>query len=231
MSRHDSQTRVLSSALFNGTTPNEMAELLKLFHRLEVPAGSTIIAASQPGELLYLIERGSVKVSLDHDDGTEIILAILGAGEIVGEMSVMDSNERSASVTAMERCVLLWMDSASFWVSVRAVPQITYNMLTLLTRRLRLANTRLQLVAKQDVAGRLAQQLLAFAQEYGERAQDGSIRIPLRLTQSDLAGLTGASRIRINQVMVDFKRQELLSVDRNHRITLLQVDALTDFVQ
>lgn len=89
-----------------------------------------------------------------------------------------------------------------------------------------MTNAQVEALAALDVFGRVARQLLAFAQEYGEATPDGIIRIPLRLTQSDLASLVGASRVRVNQVLMTFRRQGHLSVDGDSRITVHNVAAL-----
>jgi CRP/FNR family cyclic AMP-dependent transcriptional regulator len=95
-----------------------------------------------------------------------------------------------------------------------------------MSRRLRLANVQMQALAGLGVDGRLARQLLAFANEYGEAADGGAVRIPIRLTQGDLAGLIGASRVRVNQVLGTYKLQGYVSADRNHRITIHDRDGL-----
>jgi CRP/FNR family cyclic AMP-dependent transcriptional regulator len=86
-----------------------------------------------------------------------------------------------------------------------------------------------QALATLDVYGRVARQLLAFAEKYGESGSDGQTFIPIRLTQKDIADLVGASRKRVNQVMVSFKNQGLISVDANGRITVHNREGLAHF--
>ena len=99
------------------------------------------------------------------------------------------------------------------------------NLADALSRRLRLANAHLRSVAAMDVPGRVAAQLSALAQEYGEPSRNGTL-IPLPLTQSDLAALVGASRVRVNQAIAFFKKRRYLSVGTDHRITVHNADAL-----
>jgi CRP/FNR family cyclic AMP-dependent transcriptional regulator len=169
-----------------------------------------------------------VKILIEQVDGREVILAFLGAGDTVGEMSLVDSAGRSANVMTMERCTLLWMDRATFQDLLRNVPEFAQNLVKLLAGRLRMANEQIQSLSSLDVAGRLARQILAFAERYG-RPLDGGIQIPLRLTQSDLAELVGASRERVNQVMVEFRNQNLLTVDSTHRIHVQKQQELARF--
>jgi CRP/FNR family cyclic AMP-dependent transcriptional regulator len=212
--------------LFDGLKSEQLSKLNAMLHRRSFDAGYNIITAEQPGETVYIITSGSVKVYSDEVGGSEVILAILGAGEVVGEMSLADSLGRSATVITLEQTVLLWMDRASFWASLREVPEMTYNLVGILSRRLRLANNHARSLAAMDVQGRVAGQLLAFAREYGEPAPDGDILIPLRLTQADFAALVGASRVRVNQALGYHKRNGHISVGTDRRIVVHDAPAL-----
>ncbi|RPJ00058.1 MAG: helix-turn-helix domain-containing protein [Chloroflexi bacterium] len=92
-----------------------------------------------------------------------------------------------------------------------------------------MANELVQALAALDVYGRVARQLLAFADKHGEPEPDGSVRILIKLTQKDIADLVGASRKRVNQVMVSFKHQGLISVDADGRITIHRRDGLAKY--
>jgi CRP/FNR family cyclic AMP-dependent transcriptional regulator len=212
--------------LFRGLTTQQLSRLGTLLQCKRSPAGTEIIAVDQPGEIAYLILDGSVKIHLGQPDGTNVILAILGAGEVVGEMSLADSLGRSASATTLEPSTLLLMDRATFWASLREMPTMTHNLVNILSRRLRLANLHTQSLAWLDVHGRVAAQLLAFAREYGEVAPNGDVLVPLRLTQSDLASMVGASRVRVNQALNFYKRRNYLSVNRDHHIVVHDLAAL-----
>lgn len=212
--------------LFRGLASEQLARLGTLLHHRSFPAGANVITAEQPGESAYVILTGSVKVHVAQPDGTDVILAILGPGEIVGEMSLADSLGRSANVTTLEESALLWMDRATFRTSLREIPAMSHNLVNLLSRRLRLANTHARSLAALDVYGRVANQILAFAREYGKTAPNGDVLIPLRLTQTDLAGLVGASRVRVNQALGYYRQRNYLSVDKDHRITVHDTAAL-----
>ena len=100
------------------------------------------------------------------------------------------------------------------------MPRLAYNLLGILARRLRLASSQIRALASQDLYGRVARQVLAFGEAYGEPAADGSIVIPLQLKQSDLAGLVGASRARVNQVLGYYRERHYLSLDAHGRIVI-----------
>lgn len=212
--------------LFQGLTVKQWERLKNLLHYQNFPAGTHIITAEQPGEMVYIIRQGTVKIFQDQADGTTVILAILGPGDVVGEMSMVDSVGRSANVVTLEDSTLIWLDRIAFEYCLDTMPKINYNLVRILSQRIRLANEQIQALASLDVNGRMARQFLAFAERYGVVREMGDILIPLRLTQSDLAHLVGASRKRVNQVMVRFKRSGLIEVDSDGRISVRDQGAL-----
>jgi len=165
-------------------------------------------------------------VHLFAPDGAEVILAVLGPGEVVGEMSLADSLGRSAGVRTLEETSLLWMDREAFRESAEGIPVLGRNLAQVLSRRLRLANTHSRMLVALDVPGRVAAQLLALAREYGEPLLGGDILIPLRLTQTDLAGLVGASRVRVNQALGYYRKRGSISLNRDNRIVVHDEAAL-----
>jgi CRP/FNR family transcriptional regulator, cyclic AMP receptor protein len=217
--------------LFRGLSAAELTRVNDLLGRTKFPAGAMILTADQPGEMAYVILEGTLKVSTIESNGRELTLALLGPGEVVGELAVADRAGRSADVTALEPSVLVWLDRGTFVQLRRDIPAVTENLLRLLARRLRLANAQLQAMATLDVHGRVARQLLALAGALGEDLPDGSSRIPLRITQSDLAALVGATRVRVNEVLVGFTRRRLIAVDRQHRITIRNRAELEAYVE
>ena len=222
--------RVLSGMpLFADLSDEELRRLNEeLLQRRTFVAGTNIITVAQPGEVVYVLIEGSVKIYVDQIDGSEVILAFLGPGDTFGEMGLIGSSGRTASVLTLEKCVCLAMDRTSFRVCLKTMNQMCFNLVQLLSRRLRLANEQVQALSTLDVRGRVARQLLAFAWRYGEPGGVTEVRIPLRLTQTDLASLVGASRERVNQVIVDFKDRNFISVDPRHHITVHKIQALID---
>ncbi len=212
--------------LFDGLMPEQSAAISMLLQRKTFPAGTNLMSIEQPGEVVYIILSGTVKIHVEQADGTDVIIAILGAGDTVGEMSLLDSAGRSANVITQEESTLLWLDRSAFQQCLRTAPVITYNLVRTLSSRLRLANEQIQALATLDVYGRVARQLLAFAQKYGKADAAGNIVIPIRLTQSDIAGLVGASRERVNGAIVHFKSRRYISIDQNFRITVHNLEAL-----
>lgn len=212
--------------LFRGLATPDLMRINDLLGRTKFAAGAAILTATQPGEAAYIVMDGTLKVSVLQENGQELILAILGVGDVVGELSLADRGGRSADVVALEPTTLLWIDRGSFDQLRRDIPEVTENLIRLMARRLRVANSQLLAMATLDVHGRVARQLLLLADVYGEKLPSGDVRIPLRLTQGDLAGLVGATRVRVNEVLVGYKKRRYLSVDGRYRITIHDRDAL-----
>ena len=221
-------TALAEIPLFRGLPPERLKRLSEVLRKKSVPAGTNMITADQPGEVVYVLLEGTVKILIEQVDGREVILAFLGAGDTVGEMSLVDSSGRSANVMTMEKCTFLWMDRSTFQDLLKNVSEFAQNLVRLLSSRLRMANEQIQSLSSLDVAGRLARQILAFAERYGEPVEGGT-QISLRLTQTDLAELVGASRERVNQVMVDFRQKGYLAVDSGHHILVHRPQDLARF--
>ena len=225
----DTQSLLTYIDLFQGLNPAELARIGKHAHRRVSPSGTDIITAEQPGEVVYLILSGTVKIHMEQMDGRDVILAILGPGDTVGEMSLVDSAGRSASAVTLEDSILLWMDSKAFRLCLEEFPQVSLNLVRILSARVRLANELIQALTTLDVNGRVARQLLAFADKYGQENEMGETRIPIRLTQSDIADLVGASRKRVNQAITLFKQQDLVAMTEKGRIKVCDRDSLANY--
>ncbi len=207
--------------LFVGLPPADLARLAQLARPLRLPAGAQFITAGEPGEAAYVIVAGTVKVHLLQADGTDVLLTVRGPGEILGEMALLAEDTRSADVATLEPTRLLRLDRAALDEALATMPGLARNLLRILARRLRLASAQIRALQTQDVAGRLACQLLAYAEAYGVPAPDGrGVTIPVRLTQADLAALVGASRPQVNQALGHFKRRGYLATDRHFHTTI-----------
>lgn len=206
--------------LFRDVPHTELRHLSEWLHRKTFSGGATLMTADQSGEVVYFIVSGTVKVHVEQVDGSDVIISILGPGESVGEMSALDQSHRSASVTTLEESDLLWLDRATFRKFLMTTPMLSHNLSCLLSARLRQANEQIQSLATLDVECRIARQLIGFADKYGQPENDGHISIPVRLTQSDLANLVGATRESVNKIIVSYKERGYLSASRDHRWTI-----------
>jgi len=213
--------------LFRNLPHTDLRQLSELLHRKTFSAGKSLMTAEQTGEVVYFILSGAVKIHVEQEDGADVSISILGPGEIIGEMSALDQTNRSASVVTLEETTLLWMDRDTFRHCLAAIPTLACNLACTLSARLRSANEQIQSLAALEVETRIARRILAFAERYGQTLSNGNLLIPIRLTQSDIANLVGASREHTNKILVSYKERGYLSVDQNYHITIQNLSAIT----
>jgi CRP/FNR family transcriptional regulator, cyclic AMP receptor protein len=223
----DTRNLLADIQLFAGLTPTQLEWVAQRAHRRVFEAGRNVLTIEQPGEAVYIILHGTVKIHIEQGE-RHVIISILGAGDLLGEMSLIDSIGRSASAVTLEKSLLLWMDKVTFNYLLDNFTAIARNLVKILSARVRLSDQLIQALATLDVNGRVARQLLAFAEKYGFE-KDGAIQIRIVLTQGDIADLVGASRKRVNQSMVFFKEQGLIDTDSEGRIAIKEGEGLARF--
>ena len=208
-------------SLFAGLPPADLEALHGMLRTDSVDTGAVVVSQEQPTSDACIVLSGMLKVFIDRPDGSEIVFAMLGPGELVGELNLIDHLGRSANVVAMEPSRLLWLGEHEVRACLATMPGLAQNLLAILAKRLRLANAQIQALAHLAIQGRIAHQLLAFADGYGETDGEGNtyIRHPA-LTDADLAGMVGASVDQVHRVLGMFHRNAYLSIDAERRFTL-----------
>ncbi|GDX41464.1 Crp/Fnr family transcriptional regulator [Armatimonadota bacterium] len=206
--------------LFNGLAQDMLLYITERARQRTYRSEETIVHQEDPGETFYIILSGTVKISSTLPDGNEVFLALLAAGDTFGEMSMIDSGGRSADVMTQEETTLVSITRPTFDHLMDNSSTFARNLMRILARRLRLANVRIQAHCTLDVYGLVARQILEFAELYGKEQTNGDRVIPIRLTQGNMAELVGASRERVNQVMVAYRQKGLISVDSRYHITV-----------
>src|SRR5512141_3468403 len=225
--KDDTRNLLADIDLLTGLTPTQLDWVAQRAHRRVFEAGRNVMTIEQPGEAVYIILYGTVKIHIEQDE-RDVILAILGEGDLLGEMSLIDSVGRSASAVTLENTLVLWMDKTTFNYMLDNFPPMARNLVKIMSVRVRLSDQLIQALATLDVNGRVARQLLAFAEKYGY-PKDDVTQIRILLTQSDIADLVGASRKRVNQAMVLFKEQGLIDTDVNGRIAVKDGEGLARY--
>lgn len=213
-------------ALLRDLPEIKLQQLHSMLRPRAFKAGTNILNVEQEGEAVYIVVSGSVRVYIQRPSGAEVILNILGPGEVLGEISAIDKGTHSASVVALETTRFLRMERDDFCACLDTIPEINRNLVRILTRRMRRLTDQAEALATLDVYGRVARQILIFAQDYGRRTADDGILVPVRLTQRDLAGLTGSCRERVNRAMSFYKKHHYISVGPNLYITIHDYEAL-----
>ncbi len=204
---------------------DEAAEALRsTMTRVEVPRGEAIFHEGDPGDRLYVIVEGKIKLGRASGDGRENLLAILGPGEMFGELSLFDPGPRNAAGTAVADTVLLGVGSEDLDEWLRGRPEVARHLLRALARRLRRTNEALADLVFSDVPGRVAKALLDLSERFGRPTDDG-LRVAHDLTQEELAQLVGASRETVNKALADFASRGWLRLEAR-AVVLLDVDRL-----
>jgi CRP/FNR family transcriptional regulator, cyclic AMP receptor protein len=207
-----------------GLSAEAMTALAEGARKRSFRRGQAIVRKDDPGDSMFLILAGQVKIVRPSDDGEEVILGILNTGECFGELSLLDGEPRSATIEATEPTEVLAVDHEHFLAAVEANPRIAIEFLRLLAGRLRVADQAAADAVFLDVPARLAKRLLELAEDYGTHGPDG-ISIGLRLTQVDLAGMVGATRESVNKHLSAFRARGVLDVQRG-RIIIRRPDEL-----
>ncbi|GAC1516521.1 MAG: Crp/Fnr family transcriptional regulator [Gemmatimonadaceae bacterium] len=194
--------------LFRGLPADELEHFALLVREKGYPKGSVILFENDPGDSLFVVRGGRVKVVLVGEDGREVILGVLGSGEHFGELSLIDDQPRSAHVIAMDDAVLLVLHRDDFRKRVESSPPVAWALLVDLSRRLRRADTKIGSLVLLDVPGRIARLLLDLAEESGGEAIDKPV------THQTIAQMIGASRETVSRTMKDFQDGGLVTVER-----------------
>jgi CRP/FNR family transcriptional regulator, cyclic AMP receptor protein len=198
-------------SIFQDLPPEVLVDLSVRVRPRTAEAGSVIVSADEPGESLFVIARGKVKVVLYGETGREIILSILRAGDFFGEMSLLDRQPRSANVVAIEDADLLSLDHEAFQRHLVSHPSTALAILAEMSRRLRHADEVIGNLALLDVYARVARAVRELAQKQGEPVE-GGLLIRERPTQQEIAGMIGTSRETVSRALNDFTRRGLLEM-------------------
>ena len=222
--RMDISNFLRSIPIFSKLDDAELQRFGEITREKNYPKGSVIVFEDDPGDSLFIVRDGRVKVVLIGEDGREVILGVLGVSEHFGELSLIDDQPRSAHVIAMEDTNLLVLRRDDFRRRVEANPAVAWSLLVELARRLRRADAKIHGLALLDVPGRIARLLLDFADEGGKET------IEKPLTHQTIAHMIGASRETVSRTIRDFQIQGLIRVERR-RISVANRQTLKQLAQ
>lgn len=194
-----------------GRLPAELSGKLLAGHRtITLREGETLFERGDAGDGCYWLRRGVLTVSVVSANGEERILAILGAGAIVGEIAMIDGLPRSATVQAVRECELSFVSRAAFTEMMSRHPELHSDIVTTLAARLRQSDEDMVASSFLTVRARVARALLAFAHHLGEEVEPGRLRIRHKITQSDLAAMAGVARESVSRTLGGWSRQKIL---------------------
>lgn len=199
---------VTTTDLFQGIPPADQERIVRLFAERKYPKGATIFERGDPGEAVYIVKKGTVKLASHSGRGTETILHLLPPGAVFGEILLSEHNraftalaETDAEVSVLPKHILVQL--------LATVPAFSMNFIRLLSRRLAKVETEFAGFGHTWSYHRLAKVLLALGAEHGVKTPKGTA-LSLRITHEELANLIGTTRETVSTQMSRFRRTGLI---------------------
>ncbi|MEJ2237391.1 MAG: Crp/Fnr family transcriptional regulator [Gemmatimonadales bacterium] len=199
---------LLKVPLFAHLDEEAIGRISKVTRRKTYPKNSIIVFENDPGDSLYIVDKGQVKVVLTGEDGREVILSVLSDGDFFGEMSLIDDLPRSANVIAMEDSTLIVLYRDDFRRCLSETPSIALGLMQSLSRRLRSADDKIGGLVLLDVPGRIARLLIELADQ-----GDGSA-ISRKITHHTIAQMVGSSRETVSRTIGNLADKGIIHVTR-----------------
>ncbi|MFN3988281.1 MAG: Crp/Fnr family transcriptional regulator [Rhodocyclaceae bacterium] len=209
-------TALKTFPLFQGLTDETLGEVARTAMMRRIPRGQAVVLAGDRTDYVYFVLTGSLKVVVSDEDGREVILSILGQGELFGEMGIFGEQPRSASVVAVVPSDLVVIAKQDFRLLMHDHFEVAWRMMCNLADRLRNADRKIESLALMDVYGRVARLLLEMSEEI-----NGETLVVRKITKQDIAKMIGASREMVSRVMKDLSTQGLID-ETDHGIVLTQ---------
>jgi CRP/FNR family cyclic AMP-dependent transcriptional regulator len=213
--------------LFSELSRKEIERISRVSVARSFPAGVRVFHEGDHSDACYLVRKGDLRVTREHPDGRAIALATLGAGDIFGELAMLDGEARSASVETLTDCELLALPAADVRRLLADHPGISVKLIAALTKRLRETNERVARQSFQTVPSRVAGVLNQLVAE--ESASVGRQGITIRMTQADLAQLAGTSRESVSRFLATLERAGVVRVGRG-RVTVVEPRRLRAYI-
>jgi CRP-like cAMP-binding protein len=201
--------------LFAGLSTETLASIARTLRVRHFRRGEVLFHEGDPGDALFIVATGAVKVVVPSEEGGEAILATLRRGDFLGELALLDGAPRSASAIALQATDALALPRDQFRALANTEPAIRDALLEAMARELRRLTAHVAELHFLDLTGRLAARLARLAVDHGERLPNGSIRLDAPLTQSDLAAMIGATRQSVNKLLGEFEAEGLLRMERD----------------
>ena len=216
---------VRRAPLFTALDESAAVSLRASMDAVKIAKGSILFKEGDDGEHLYIIIDGKLKLGTSSGDGRENLLSILGPGEMFGELSLFDPGPRTSTATAVTDAKLLSLSHEKVIPWLRQNPEVSLQLLTRLSQRLRRTNEAVGDLVFSDVPGRVAKALIDLGDRFGKTTPEGLL-VNHDLTQEELAQLVGASRETVNKALADFAGRGWLKLDGRSAL-IADVDRLS----
>jgi len=212
--------------LFGGLDEEGLANLIRGMRLRKFRRNETVFHLGDPGDALFIVMVGAIKITLPADTGDEAILATLRPGDFFGELALLDGAPRSATAVAIEPTETWVLPRDRFRELLATEPVMREAVLATMAAEVRRLTHHVEELHFLDITGRLASRLARMAAEAGATSlPDGSIRLAGPLTQGDLAAMIGCTRQSVNKLLGMFTDDGLLRLERD-RIVVLDLDRL-----
>jgi CRP-like cAMP-binding protein len=220
----DRKQLISAVPLFASLSESDLDALARSFVRQTYDRGETVFRQGDPGAHLYLVETGRIKITTLAPDGREAFVAIIGPGQVFGELSLFVEQQRTADARAMESTVLHGLAHDDFRPYVNTHPEVAWELLRVLVGMVRRQDQAIQDMVFLDVGGRVARRLLDLAAQHGEPGSPGT-RVSVPITQEELAQMVGASRESVNKAVGSFMDRGWVALEGRNYV-ILDDDAL-----
>lgn len=205
--------------IFMDLSPEEAESVGQLTIVRKYRKNMIIFMEGEPGEALYFLLSGKVKISKLTEDGREQILHILQAGDIFAEVVLIDRGPYPATAEVIEEAQVGMLRNDDVENLIRTNPDIALKILKVMSKRLRQAQIQVRDLALRDTYGRLASMLLILAKDHGS-PNDNGVKIDLSLSRQELANLIGTSRETVTRILSDFKRSKVIDIDKQEIVII-----------
>jgi CRP-like cAMP-binding protein len=216
------QTILERNRLFRGLPAPTLQQICALAIRRPYAEDAIVFSQGDPGDSLYGVVTGRVRISASTREGKEVFLNIMEPGDTFGEIALLDGNSRTAAATALAACELMIIPRAQFLALLQREPMLAIHLLQLLCQRIRWTSGQAEDSALLSVPTRLARRLISLAKLHGQRSTKG---VQLVISQEEMGRFLGVSRQAVNQYLQEWRAQGWVDVGRG-KVTVIDESAL-----
>jgi CRP-like cAMP-binding protein len=229
MIQHDTRSLLKTVSIFSELDARELDALLQITVTKTLRADEVFFRKGSEGTNAFIVTRGRLKITTSGEDGREFVLQIIGPGDVLGELALLDRSPRSATVVAVEPSELLVIQRRDFLPFLKRHPAVAVKLLEELGGRVRRLSDLLEDTVFLGLGARLAKKLLVLAVSFGREVQNG-IRVDLKLSQQELGEMVGMTRESINKQIRSWTKEGVLSMQKGF-ITIHKEEVLEDLAR
>ena len=205
-------------SVFSNLSDDELNKVNKFVELRKYPKGSMVILEEEYGDIIFIVMKGTIKITRVNDEGREVILSLLGISEIFGEMSIIDGESRSANALAQESCELLAIKSEDFLALLKSNFKVSFALMGELAKRIRKSDLHIEALSLSDAEHRIGVSILNLAEEMGV-IRKGMVTIENLPYQQDIANMSGTSRETVSRILKTFEDRNMVT-KTGHRLII-----------